>query len=225
MDHNTERLRQFVKEGALLFLTQGTVRWHFRLTSGRHSSGYFNSTLLIQNPVRLQQVVGDLVMGLRANNDFQFYEQLGIDLVVAPAMGGVILAYELARQLSHDKHAVLTAFAEKSTRGGRPAMEFKRHIIPKGSRILVVEDVITTGGSVNLVFDALNDLRIELLPMVGTIFNRSGRRAIGDSQCSSIISVADRHIPAWDPYNCPLCQEGSTVIEVPKSIAEFGELV
>ncbi len=225
VDDNTKRLQQFVEEGALCLLSYRTGGWHFKVTSGLHSSGYFNSTLITQNPARLQEVVGDLVMGLRANNDFQLFEQLGINWVVAPAMGGVLLAYELARQLSHDKHAVLTAFAEKCMRDGRPAMEFKRHIIPKGSRVLVVEDVITTGGSVNLVFDALNDLGIELLPMVGTIFNRSGKRAIGDSQGPSIISVADYHIPTWAPDNCPLCRKGSKVIEVPKSIAELRELV
>lgn len=228
MDDDTKHLRQFVEEGALRFLHDQSITIrdrHFRLTSGLHSPGYFDSTILTQNPTRLQEVVGDLVRRLRANNDFRLFEQLGINWVVAPAMGGVILAYELARQLSRDKHAVLTAFAEKCMRGGKLAMEFKRHIIPRGSRVLVVEDVITTGGSVDRVFDALRDLGSEPLPMVGTILNRSDKRAIGHSHGPSIISVANRHIPAWDPYNCPLCQEGSMVIEAPKSIAEFGELV
>lgn len=193
---------------------------HVVLRSGLHSGGYFNSTLVTQCPRILEDVVRHIQEMLHnAGTDFN-----NIDWVVGPAMGAVTLAYEVARQCSYSHHHINTAYAEKCSRGGEPAMRFPRHCIRKSAGVLVAEDTITTGGSVLNVFEALRKMGIEPMPMVVTILNRSGKQALS-MRGPSIISLIDEYMPTWTPTDCPLCRAGSPALKEPKTIEDWDRLI
>ena len=139
----------FRETGALL---QG----HFILTSGRHSASYFQCAKVLQYPEHLQ---------LFANEIVDYFRDLSIDLVISPAVGGIVLGTEVGRQLN-----VQTIFAERE--GG--AMILRRGFeIKGGNNVLVVEDVITTGGSVKEVMNIVTKAGANIVG-VGVLVDRSG---------------------------------------------------
>ena len=139
----------FRETGALL---QG----HFILTSGRHSASYFQCAKVLQYPEHLQ---------LFANEIVDYFRDLSIDLVISPAVGGIVLGTEVGRQLN-----VQTIFAERE--GG--AMILRRGFeIKGGNNVLVVEDVITTGGSIKEVMNIVTKAGANIVG-VGVLVDRSG---------------------------------------------------
>ena len=131
MNIRDQALGIFQETGALL---QG----HFILTSGRHSSTYFQCAKVLQHPQYLQRF---------ANEITDHFQDFGVDMVVSPAVGGVVLGTEVGRQLN-----VQTIFAERE----KGMMTLRRGFeIKSGYNILVVEDVITTGGCVREVMNVV----------------------------------------------------------------------
>ena len=193
---------------------------HVVLRSGLHSGGYFNSSSVTGTPWILMSVVNDLLVRLK-NAGLRLSD---LHYVIGPAMGAITLAYELARQCSTQFHRVGTAYAEKCSRGGEPAMRFPRHCIPESAGVLVAEDTITTGGSVLHVFEALRKMGIEPMPMVVTILNRSGKQALSE-RGPSIISLIDEYMPTWTPAECPLCKAGSLALKEPKTTRDWDRLI
>lgn len=109
---------------------------HFLLSSGLHSDRYAQCARIFEYPEVAQMICGDLVEKLAGTD---------IDMVMGPAVGGILMAYEIARELG-----VPNVFAERVD--GK--MTLRRGFeVPKGSKVLLVEDVVTTGGSVNELFD------------------------------------------------------------------------
>lgn len=170
----------FEKTGAML-------SGHFRLTSGRHSDRYFQCALVLQHP----EYCGQLC---RALADRFAGEE--VDSVIGPAMGGILVAYEVARVLG-----VRSIFAEREN----GVMTLRRGFtIRPGEKLLVVEDVITTGGSVLEVMNVVRKAGGELAG-VGVLVNRSGGTVDLGVRTESLLNVP---AVSYKPDDCPLCREG-----------------
>ena len=180
-DH-AEVLQVFKAAGAIL---QG----HFQLTSGRHSDTYLEKFQVLQFPQHTERLCR--LIAERFRND-------GVDLVAGPTTGGIILAYEVARQMG-----VRGIFAE-----GDPSAEgraFRRGFrIEAGERVLVVDDILTTGGSVHEVLAAVREAGG--VPMgVGILVDRSGGKTDFGLPFYACLTL---EIASYDATSCPLCTQG-----------------
>ncbi len=171
----------------ILERTNVLQRGHFRFSSGRHSDKYLQCAQLLQYPDYAAVVCGELA---------QHFRQEGIDVVVGPAMGGIVIAYEVARTLG-----VRSIFAEREQ--DRLVLRRGFHI-DKNERALVVEDVVTTGASVNEVMEIVAQ---EGGHVVGTgiLIDRSrGRAQFG----VKTVSLLEMDLVDYSPAECPMCQQG-----------------
>ncbi len=185
-----EEIKQiFVQTGALL---QG----HFILTSGRHSDQYMQCARVLQYPDYTEQLARILA---------GHYADDRIDVVIAPAMGGIIVAYEVARQLG-----VKAVFCERQE--GRMTLR-RGFAIEPGQRVLVVEDVITTGGSVKEVIEVVRESKGDVIG-VGVLVDRSGGKVDFGVKTAAVLTMEIESFPAED---CPLCREGKTAAVKPGS--------
>jgi orotate phosphoribosyltransferase len=184
-------------QGQVLDLFQRTGAYltgHFRLTSGKHSPNYLQSALVLQHPAHAETLGRQLAANLQALAGTQ-----KIDLVVAPALGGLIIGHEVARALG-----VPFQFTE---RDADRKMSLRRGFdIPAGTRVAVVEDVITTGGSTREVIEILEARGAKVLA-AGSIIDRSGGAADVGAVRAALETL---HVTAYDPANCPMCAAGGT---------------
>lgn len=180
-----EALEIFTKSQALL-------TGHFRLTSGRHSSQYMQCAQVLQYPEYAAKLCADLA---------EKFAGTAIDLVVGPAMGGIIVAYEVGRALG-----VKTFFTERE----QGVMSLRRGFtINPGEKVLVVEDVVTTGGSVKEVIDVVREKGGEVVG-VGVLVDRSNGKVDFGVKTEAILSM---EIQSYDPEECPLCKQGLPVVK------------
>lgn len=168
--------------------TQGLLEGHFLLSSGLHSPQYFQCARILQYPQYAEELAQDIAA--------QFTD-LDIDLVVAPAMGGLIIGHEVARAMK-----CRFIFTERSK--DLDEMVLRRGFdVESGEKALIVEDVLTTGGSVR---EVLKLLQKESIKTVGAAFviDRSG-----ESVKLAVRKYAILTMPAitYDPDNCPLCEK------------------
>jgi orotate phosphoribosyltransferase len=188
-----EILKIFEENNALL-------KGHFLLTSGLHSDRYLQCALVLQHPALAERLGAELAAKAKADPNIG-----PIDLVIAPALGGVIVAHEVARALG--VRALFTERQEKS-------MTLRRGFqVSPGERCLVVEDVVTTGGSTREV--------MEVVARHGGV--AAGAGSLIDRSLKSDGSVVDLGIPrralaalevsSYAPENCPMCLEGSIAIK------------
>lgn len=177
-----EAVKIFSDSGALM---QG----HFLLTSGRHSNQYMQCAQVLQYPAYTEQL---------ARHIADLFQNDGIELVVGPAMGGIIVSYEVARQLG-----IPGIFAERKD----GVMEIRRGFtIKPGQKVLVVEDVVTTGGSVREVMDAVQDAGGVVAGVAVLVDRSNGTVDFGVKQAA----VLTMDIQSWDRPDCPMCKEGRT---------------
>lgn len=177
---NETATRIFTEAGALL---QG----HFKLTSGRHSNRYMQCAQVLQYPGYTEQL---------AHHIAEQFKDDKIDLVVGPAMGGIIVAYEVARQLG-----VPGIFTERQD----GEMQLRRGFtIEPGQRALVVEDVITTGGSVQEVIDIVKKSGAEVAGVAVLVDRSAGKVGFGVKQ----VAVLSMEIESWNEEDCPMCKAG-----------------
>lgn len=178
-----EILNIYKKAGALL-------EGHFELSSGLHSPAYLQSALVLQYPEYASMLCSRLA---------EVFKDRKIELVIAPALGGIIVAYEIARHLN-----VRAIFAERE----KGALTLRRGFnIKEGERTLVVEDVITTGISVKETI-AVVEKNKGMLVGVGSLIDRSGGKAeIGHPYHSLVVL----NVPAYKPTDCPLCKSGEKI--------------
>ena len=188
MNDQDQLIEIFQKTGALL-------EGHFILTSGRHSSMYFQCAKVLQHPEYLHKFSKQIV------NHFQ---DINIDIVISPAVGGIVLGTEVGRQLNKQ-----TIFAERE----QGIMTLRRgfEILPNYN-VLVVEDVITTGGSVKEVIELVKISGAEVAG-VGVLVDRSGGKVkLHEKQfCVTeleAVSYRDDEIPE-DLANIPVLKPGS----------------
>ncbi|NPV59575.1 MAG: orotate phosphoribosyltransferase [Actinobacteria bacterium] len=178
-----------------IFEREGAVqKGHFLLTSGLHSDTYVQCAKVLQYPHLAESLAGALAKG---------FEGADIDLIASPALGGIIIGYMVA--LSMGKRMV---FAERKE--GRLTLR-RGQTIHGGARVLVVEDVITTGGSVNEVMELVREAGGEACGLAALI-ERGGDRDFGVPKKVLLKLEAN----AWDPAECPLCRDG-VELETPGS--------
>jgi len=165
--------------------SEALLEGHFLLSSGRHSNGYCQCAKLLQYPDRAAEVLSVVVEKLK---------DTPIDIVVGPAMGGIIVAYELGRQLG-----VPAIFTERED--GKMTLRRGFEVMP-GQRVLITEDVVTTGKSSLETIEALKQYEVEVVG-IACIANRS----TGDIGYP-IFEAIKLDIESWEPENCPLCKQG-----------------
>jgi len=183
----TERqtLELYEKTGALM-------RGHFRLTSGLHSDIYLQSALVLQYPEHAARL-GDALAAA--------FGDAGAQTVLAPAIGGILVAHEVARALG-----VRALFTEREN----GVMRLRRGFaLTPGERCLVVEDVITTGGSTREVVECVRASGGAVVG-VGSLIDRSGGAAAFDVKQAALATVS---ATTWPPEACPLCKTGSAAIK------------
>jgi orotate phosphoribosyltransferase len=181
--------RQMEESGAL---RQG----HFLLSSGLHSNAYVQCALLLEDPVRARRMGEELGGELRAYHP---------DSVLAPALGGVIIGHEVAAALG-----VPFRFSERKGEemGLRRGFELRQ-----GERVVIVEDVVTTGRS-TLETAALATGRGARVVAVGAIVDRTAGRTPFDVPFRALLPL---DLPSYPPADCPLCKEGAPPPEKPGS--------
>jgi orotate phosphoribosyltransferase len=178
-----EVLKLFVNKKALL-------KGHFQLSSGLHSEKYLQCALVLQYPNLAEKLCKELAKKFRKEK---------ITTVVGPALGGVIVSYEVARALK-----VRSLFAERE----EGVMTLRRGFeLTPNDKVLVVEDVITTGGSVNEVIKLVKAKGAKVVGL-GSIIDRSAESINFDVPFKSLAKIEIETYPAQD---CPLCQKGIPV--------------
>ena len=176
MTDNTEEI--FNKAGAVL-------EGHFLLTSGMHSPVYWEKARVLQYPEYTEKLCGMIADHFRGND---------IQVVAGPTTPGIILAYEVARQLG-----VRGIFAEKESNGERA---FRRGFsIASGERVLIVDDILTTGGSIREVIEAVNRLGGKTVG-IGVLVDRSRQKV---EFGIPLFSCLRSETVAYAPEDCPLC--------------------
>jgi len=160
---------------------------HFLLTSGLHSPQYIEKFRVLERPKYAEMLCGELA---------RRYAGSDIDIVLGPAVGGIIIAYEVARQLG-----CKAIFAERED--GRLCLR-RGFSIRAGERVLVVEDVVTTGGSVKEVIELVRAAAGELVG-IGLLVDRSGGKVSFGVRTEALLSLS---IPTYRPDECPLCLTG-----------------
>jgi orotate phosphoribosyltransferase len=179
---------------ALLRSTGAILDGHFRLTSGRHSGTYIEKFRIMEDPKAT-----DALCGMIADH----FRDAGSTLVVGPAMGGVILAYETARHLG-----VRAIFAEKGQSG--EVMFDRGFSVAPGQPVLVVDDVLTTGGSVRKLIDLLRDARADVRG-VGFLIDRTNGAV--DFAPAPFFACHTMSVESFAPGECPLCRQGLPLVE------------
>ncbi|MFB3922346.1 MAG: orotate phosphoribosyltransferase [Terriglobia bacterium] len=181
----TEILDIFRKHSALL-------EGHFILSSGLHSDRYIQCALVLQYPDVAQKLCAELAAKLR---------NVRASVVAAPALGGVIVSYEVARALG-----VRSIFTERAD----GVMTLRRGFsLAPGEPTLVVEDVVTTGGSTRETMTAVEQAGGKVVG-VGSLIDRSGGKADLGVPRAALVTLA---VQNYDPANCPLCKSGIPAVK------------
>ncbi len=180
---------------------------HFLLSSGKHSPNYLQSAKVLEDPKRAELLAKELAKQIKNAH-------LHIDTVCSPAIGGLLAGYELARALG-----VRFIFTER--KGGQMTLR-RGFVVEPGERVLICEDIITTGGS---AMEAANEIEQRGGEVVGfaALANRGICKREGGTQSSQpecklpadkpLFALADFSFPIYEPENCPLCAAGSTPIK------------
>jgi orotate phosphoribosyltransferase len=177
--------------------TGAYLRGHFRLTSGLHSSNYLQSAIVLQHSGHAETLGRELAARIS-----ELVTNGKIDLVISPALGGLIIGHEVARALG-----VRFLFTE---RDADRKMSLRRgFVLSPGERAVVVEDVITTGGSTREVIEIVR--AAGAVPVAaGSIIDRSGGAVDLGIPRTALETL---HVVAYDPAECPLCQAGEPVVK------------
>jgi orotate phosphoribosyltransferase len=177
---------------------------HFLYASGRHGEVYLEKFDLLRNPAATVAVCAGFA---------EYARDLAIDVVIGPTTGGVILAFETARQLG-----AMAAYAERSSDGASGREIRRGTTFAPGTRVLVVDDILTTGGSVRETLEALRRHPVDIVA-IGVMVDRSaGKSTFGEVP---LFSLSAREFNSWLPAECPLCAEGVPLVK-PGTTAQPG---
>ena len=183
-------------ENRVLELLEGSkalLTGHFLLSSGKHSDRYIQCAKLIQYPDKTEEVCKIIKEKIDADG-------IKVDLVVGPAMGGIIIAYELGRALG-----VPAIFTERQD----DVMTLRRGFeIPEGANVLVVEDVVTTGKSSFETIKVIEDHGANCLG-IACLADRTSGRDIG----TKLYPAISLEINIYDKEDCPFCKEGLELVK------------
>lgn len=185
-----EKVLEFFRE------THALLEGHFQLTSGLHSNQYFQCAKVLQYPQYMELLCGEIARHFQGHH---------IDVVAAPALGGIVVGQEVGRQLR-----TRSIFAERKD----GVLQLRRGFsIRKGERVLVCEDVVTTGGSVAEVIRIARDAG-GTVGGVGYIVDRSGGRvSFGLGRPEDHYAVLHMDVVTYAPDACPLCAAGTPAVK------------
>lgn len=181
-----QEIIEMLKEAEVL------LEGHFLLTSGRHSDKYMQCAKIFQNAKYSVPLCAELV---------EKYKDDNVEVVIGPAIGAIQMAYEVGKQLG-----VKNIFAERENGEMTLRRGFK---IEKGQRVLVVEDVVTTGGSVREVLALVEACGGEVVG-VGSIVDRTGGKIDFGVPYKSAFSM---DITSYEPDECPICKTGAPLVK------------
>lgn len=178
--------------------TGAYLRGHFRLTSGLHSPEYLQCALVLQHPRHAEH------FGRLLATEFRRLEPtLNIGVVAAPAIGGLIIGHEVARSLG-----ARSIFTERDAASEKMVLR-RGFLVEPNETAVVVEDVVTTGGSSREVIEILRDAGARVIA-AGSIIDRSGGAVdLGVPR----VALKTLEVVAYSPDDCPLCRAGSPVIK------------
>jgi orotate phosphoribosyltransferase len=180
-----EILDRFRRVGALL-------EGHFRLTSGLHSPGYLQSALVLQHPREAEACGAAIASRVR---------DLSIDVVLSPALGGIVIGQEVGRALG-----VRAIFAERQD----GALTLRRGFsLEPHEKVLVVEDVVTTGGSTRETIEVARAAGATVVA-AASIIDRSGGQQSLDVPYHALATIS---LPTYQPESCPLCAAGLPAVK------------
>jgi len=166
---------------------------HFELSSGLHSDRYFQCALVLSEPQRAEILAASFAEKL----------EVEVDCVVGPAMGAVVWAQEVGRALG--KRALFTERKDG-------VMSLRRGFaFEPGERVLLVEDVLTTGGSAREVIEVLEAHGAQVVAC-GSLLNRSGKNPFEDLGLP-LTELVRTDVQVWEPANCPLCASGDAPVK------------
>ena len=182
-----EVMKKFEQAGAI-------QKGHFKLTSGVHSDTYIQCAQVMQYPGFMHNLCSELGRKFRGED---------IDVIVGPAIGGIIISHVMAQVLGPWVRAI---FTERENRKMTLRRSFE---IKKDEKVLVVEDVTTTGGSVREVIDIVKERGGQVVG-VGVLIDRSGGRIDFGAKMKSLLTL---DIKSYQPGECPLCKKGIPVVK------------
>jgi orotate phosphoribosyltransferase len=172
--------------------TDALLEGHFILSSGLHSPKYLQCARALQYPADAAEF-GRAVA--------ERFLEAGIETVCSPAIGGLVIGYEVARSLN-------VRFIWTERQSGE--MVLRRGFgIREGEKVLVVEDVITTGGSTRECIAAIGSLGAKVIGAASIIDRSGGTTDVGVPR----IALVEMEVPSYDPNECPLCEQGSEAIK------------
>jgi len=175
-----QRVLEVLKEAGVL------LEGHFLLTSGRHSNKYLQCAKIFRNTNYSEELCSALA---------ELYKDDGIEVVIGPALGAVQMAYEVSRHLGCENF-----FAERDAEG---KMALRRGFeVHPGQKVLIVEDVVTTGGSVKEVMQLVKEAGGKICG-IGSIVDRTGGEINFGVPYKAVISMK---VESWDAADCPLCK-------------------
>jgi orotate phosphoribosyltransferase len=186
----------FKEQGAIWIHDGNPQRPHALLTSGLHSDGFVNCSLVTQHARLLEQIVTDET-GLAPKLPGQ------ADWVIGSALGAVTFAHAVALKLG-----ARAGFTEKDGE----AMKLARFEVKPGQRVLVVEDTISTGGSTLKTIEGIRNAGVPesaILPFIVCLVNRSGSATLGGRELRALLTL---DIHNWKAEDCPLCKAGSQAL-------------
>ncbi len=185
-----ERVEEILRQAGVL------LEGHFLLTSGKHSNRYLQCARIFRNTRYSEELCAALA---------DKYKNDAVDVVIGPAMGAVQMAYEVSRSLGCENF-----FTERED--GKMVLR-RGFVITPGMRCLLVEDVVTTGGSVVEVKE-LVEAAGGIVVGIGSIVDRTG----GEIQFGvPYRAVYSAKVQSWEPADCPLCGEGTIPLIKPGS--------
>ena len=182
---------------ALFERTGAYLRGHFRLTSGLHSPEYLQCALVLQYPEHAERLGRELAAALAGQLSGR-----RVDVVASPALGGLIIGHEAARAVG-----ARFIFTERDPQG---KMTLRRGFtVTPGEAAVVIEDVVTTGGSTREVVEVLRAAGADVLAAASIVDRSGGRADVGVAR----VALATLEVTAYPPGDCPLCRESSPVIK------------
>lgn len=182
---NEEALTLFKQAGAIL-------TGHFKLSSGLHSDQYLEKFRLVENPRLLEPMCEEIARRFRTDK---------IEIVLGPTTAGIILAYNVARLLGVEARYAEKEGSERKLRRGQS--------LTAGARVLVVDDILTTGGAVRECIEVVERHQAALVG-VAVLGDRSGGSVDLGTRLESLLTISAN---AYAPQSCPLCAQGAPLYQ------------
>ncbi len=176
--------------------SEAFLQGHFLLSSGKHSSGYVQCAKVLRYPDKAAKILATVVEKMK---------NVEVDMVVGPAMGGVVVSYELGRQMG--KEAIFTEREDN-------VMKLRRGFeIPKGTKVVIAEDVITTGKSTKEVIKIIEAMGADVVAVASLVDRTNGKVDMGVPIYSAVAFDFEIH----EGDNCPICEAGEIELVKPGS--------